>query len=361
MEKVVKCDEKANFWNFSPGFIGLNLLIAFVITFVSCPSCYTSVAGLKQIWDSFLISFLISVALSYGSAQFERYFNERIPWIQYPAKRFIFETVAYMTYAFCTSYILIVLFILFVRRSKTFDSMPWRLILFDTKMPMILAFFITASIISRSFLLEWRKAAIEAEQLKTERFAQQYQSLKDQLNPHFLFNSLNVLNNLVYDNPDTASRFIRQLSKIYRYVLDVQHEELVPLDREIEFAENYLSLQKIRFEEGLQYKIKVGKNTDHYLPPLSLQLLLENAIKHNVASMANPLHIDIDIEGNNLTVKNSLQLKSSLPEESAGIGLSNIRKRYDLLSSDAISIANENGFFAVRLPLLKLTENQTKL
>jgi len=343
------------FWNFSPGFIIVNLLIAFGVTFSSCPSCYMSVDGLREISDSFLISFCISAALSFGGSKVENYFDKHIPWIHYPVKRLVFETLAYMSYAFCATYILIVLFILIIKQTHSLETIPWRALIPETKMAMILALGISAVFISRSFLVEWRKAAIETEQLKTERYAQQYQSLKDQLNPHFLFNSLNVLSNLVYDNPDTASKFIRQLSKIYRYVLDVQQEELVALARELEFAENYLSLQKIRFEEGLQYDISVDKNKTGFLPPLSLQLLLENAIKHNIASMANPLKIKITLDGNVLVVKNNLQIKSSIPEESAGIGLSNIRKRYELLSSENMSVEEENGYFIVRLPLLKLS------
>ena len=343
-----------NFWNFSPGFFGVNLFIAFAITFLFCPYCYASVSGLKQIWQSFLISFVISVTLSYGCSRFENYFDRRMPWIQYPAKRLILETGSYMIYAFCTSYIIIVLFVLFVRKSYTLQTIPWKDLLADTRTPLKWALLISAILISRSFLTEWRKSAIEAEQLKTERVAQQYQSLKDQLNPHFLFNSLNVLSNLVYDNPDTAARFINQLSKIYRYVLEVQQKELVSLQSELEFAENYLSLQKIRFEDGLQYTINLDKNTAGFIPPLSLQLLLENAIKHNIASQADPLSIEITREGEVLVVKNNLQPKSSIQEDSTGIGLSNIRKRYELLSNQEMSVDSQNGFFVVKLPVMTL-------
>ena len=304
--------KKRKFWSFSPGFIIVNLLIALGVTFSFCPSCYQSLDGLRQISDSFLLSFCISTALSYGGSRIENYFDRHIPWIHYPVKRLVFETLAYMTYAFCATYILIVLFILIIKQTHTWETLPWRALIPETKMSMILALGINAVFISRSFLIEWRKAAIETEQLKTERYAQQYQSLKDQLNPHFLFNSLNVLSNLVYDNPDTASRFISQLSKIYRYVLDIQQEELVALERELEFAENYLSLQKIRFEDGLQYNIQIDKSKTGFLPPLSLQLLLENAMKHNIASMANPLKIEITLDKNVLTVKNNLLIKRKL-------------------------------------------------
>jgi sensor histidine kinase YesM len=350
----LKSSPRNKFWNFTPGFIMINLLISFGIVFTFCPSCFSSIEGFKKIWDSLFLTILLSSALSYGGSVAEDYFDKRLPWIHFPAKRLVFETVAYMLYAFCISYLFIAVFVLWIRPRYTLDNIPWRLLIEDTKLPMILAFIISAVMISRSFLIEWRKAAIEAEQLKTERYAQQYQSLKDQLNPHFLFNSLNVLSNLVYDNPDKAAGFIRQLSKIYRYVLDVQHEELVPLRNEMDFAENYLALQKIRFEDGLQYDISIAKSKTGLLPPLSLQLLLENAIKHNIGSKENPLIIQIFIENENLVVKNNLQIKSSKPDESTGIGLANIRKRYELLSTENMSIKGQNGYFTVWLPLLQL-------
>lgn len=350
----LKSNTRNKFWNFSPGFIGVNLSISFVIAFSFCPTCFQSIEGFKKIWDSLLLTFLLSSALSYGGSVAEDYFDKRMPWIHFPAKRLVFETVAYMVYAFCVSYALIVVFVLWIRPRYTLETLPWKQLVEDTKLPMILAFIISAILISRSFLVEWRKAAIEAEQLKTERYAQQYQSLKDQLNPHFLFNSFNVLSNLVYDNPDTAAKFISQLSKIYRYVLDVQHEELVPLAKESEFAENYLALQKIRFEEGLQYTISIDKNETGFLPPLSLQLLLENAIKHNIASKANPLNVDIFVKDDLLVVRNNLQIKSSMPEESAGIGLANIQKRYALLSNQNMMVNDDGIYFEVSLPLLKM-------
>ncbi|MCF2442838.1 histidine kinase [Dyadobacter sp. CY345] len=344
------------FWNFSPSFFGVNIIIAAAITFSFCPSCLLSKEGLIRSIDNFASSFLVSCVLSYGGFLFEYYFDRKMPWIKYPVQRLILETSGYLLYVFIASIILSFLFGTFVYDSIDLKNIPWDELISDTIIPLKISIVISVILISRSFLLEWRKSAIEAEQLKTQQYAQQYQTLKDQLNPHFLFNSLNVLSNLVYENPDTAVKFIRQLSKIYRYVLEVQQEKLVELSGELEFAENFLSLQKIRFEEGLLYRINLGEQLDFFLPPLSLQMLLENAIKHNIASQANPLIIDILMEENKLVVKNNLQLKSSLSEESTGIGLSNIRKRYELMSSKPIEIEESLTSFVVRLPLLTAKE-----
>ncbi|QRR04201.1 histidine kinase [Dyadobacter sandarakinus] len=326
-------------------------MVAAGITIVSEPSCLSSLSGMAAVADDFSISFLLSVALSYGGFLSESYFDERISWIQYPVRRLVTTCLVYFVYVFCTSFIIIFLYSLLIKERFTPGNIPWKDLVAWTWFPMQVAFVLSFIFISRSFLMEWKKAAIEAEQLKTEQLAQQYQSLKDQLNPHFLFNSLNVLSNLVYENQDTAARFIGQLSRIYRYVLDVQQEELVAVSREAGFAESYLSLQKMRFEDALQYRINVPE-TAGYLPPLSLQLLLENAIKHNIASSEQPLCIEISAEDGCLMVRNNLQMKTSQPNESAGIGLSNIRKRYELLSDKAIEIGNNDGYFTVRLPVL---------
>lgn len=345
-------ESQREFWHFSPGFLGINAVAALFITLVTCPSCISEMKLASRLIDDFVICFLLSTTLSYGGFVMEDYFDERIAWIQYPVKRLVLECLCYFLYVFIISFSLIFVYSLLVRPSFSLEDIPWKRLVYWTKFPMQISFVILFVFVSRSFLREWRKAAIEAEQLKTERFARQYQSLKDQLNPHFLFNSLNVLSNLVYENADTSAKFIRQLSRIYRYVLEVQQEELVTLEKELDFAENYLALQKIRFEEGLESHILVDKQTPGALPPLSLQLLLENAIKHNVASKKQPLYIDITIDRNELIVKNNLQPKTSLHEESTGIGLSNISKRYELLSEQKITVLNENGSFLVKLPIL---------
>lgn len=262
---------------------------------------------------------------------------------------------SYMIYSFIVSFILVLFYILISVDGVNLTNINWIRMLNNTLMPISIALVIITIFTSRSWLYEWRSAAIEAEQLKSENIASQYQSLKNQLNPHFLFNSLNVLSNLVYESADKSAEFIQQLSKIYRYVLEVQQEELVGLDREIGFAENYLNLQKIRFEGSLEYFIDVRQFKGFYLPPLSLQLLLENAIKHNIASLEKPLKIRIEQADGNLIVRNVLQPKLTKEDSKTGIGLPNIKKRYALLSNQSPKITETEKEFIVELPLLKLS------
>ncbi|PRY89548.1 sensor histidine kinase [Mongoliibacter ruber] len=350
----------ATIFNSLGRFILLNLLIAAVLMLIQCPACLLSFEGLKSIFPEFLFSFLMSSTISFGGFTVENYFDKRISWIQQPVKRLVFTTGTYLLYCFVVSYILITLYVVITVEEVTFSNISWLRILTNTLYPIIIAVIIIAIFISRSWLFEWRNAAIEAEKLRSEKLASQYQSLKNQLNPHFLFNSLNVLSNLVYESPDKSADFIQQLSRIYRYVLEVQNEELVSLEEELVFAENYLSLQKIRFESSLEYFVEVTDVSGYFIPPLSLQLLLENAIKHNVASRQNPLKVFIHQNGQSLEVRNILQPKSSQEEEVSGIGLENIKKRYELLSDRQLEIRKTKHEFIVSLPLLRVDNREFK-
>lgn len=335
-------------------FILINLVIALVIVVFFCPKCFLSLKGLKLIFPDFVFSFFMSSSLAFGGFVVEAYFNNKISWVNFPVKRLLLTLLIYLTYSFVVSYVISVVGYLLMFPEITIENMNWVGMMDRTIFPIGVALVLISLFTARSWLYEWKNAAIEAEQLRTEKLAGQYQSLKNQLNPHFLFNSLNVLTNLVYENADKSASFIQQLSKIYRYVLDVQQEELVCLADEIGFAQNYLSLQKLRFEENLNYEIKVNHINDYYLPPLSLQLLLENAIKHNVVSMEHPLKIDIFQNEDVLIVSNIFQPKESGEVESSGIGLDNIRRRYNLMSDKTPDINNTGEKFEVKLPLLKI-------
>ncbi len=347
------CKEDTGIWRDLRKFLILNLCIAFLLQIFFCPICFLTWTDFISLIPDFLFSFSVSMALSFGGSRIQEYFDSRISWIHEPVKRLLVTVITYMVYSFLVSFV-IVFFFFFFERSFPLNSIPWKSLLNFTTIPMTIALVFMALFTTRSWLFEWRKSAIEAEQLRTEKMASQYQSLKDQLNPHFLFNSLNVLSSLVYEDADKSAAFIQKLSKIYRYVLEVQKEEIVELSKELDFARNYLELQKIRFEDNLQYTIQVNSEKDFFLPPLSLQLLLENAIKHNTASKENPLFIHIQQKGNDLWISNTFQPKMSLSELSTGVGLENIRMRYQFLSSKNIEVTQTENDFNVRLPLLKI-------
>ena len=206
----------------------------------------------------------------------------------------------------------------------------------------------------REFLHQWKESLLETERLKQAHLNARFESLKNQVNPHFLFNSFNILSNLVYKDQDLAARFIKQLSSTYRYVLDAKDKEVVPLATELEALEAYLFLAKMRFGENLHVQIELDHYNGAVVAPLSLQMLVENAIKHNVISKNKPLSIRIiKTEDDYIEVSNNLQLKNN-KLESAGIGLPNIKERYKYISDKAVQIVQDENYFKVSIPLIKL-------
>ncbi|HYG40267.1 MAG TPA: histidine kinase, partial [Cytophagales bacterium] len=190
-------------------------------------------------------------------------------------------------------------------------------------------------------LIAWKEALINTEKLQKESLAFQYESLKNQVNPHFLFNSLNVLIGLLYKSPEEASKFVRELAQVYRYVLQNKNKEIVELSDELEFVNAFIHLLKIRFGDSLIINNRINRISGISIPPLTLQMLIENAIKHNTFSSDKPLVIDLSSEGNYLVVSNNIQLKK-IPEEPSGIGLNNLRNRYKYLTNCEIIVLN-NG------------------
>ena len=191
---------------------------------------------------------------------------------------------------------------------------------------------------------------LEAETLKKETTEAQYEALRKQINPHFLFNSFNVLSSIIESDSKLAVHFVEQLSNVYRYLLKTQEMKVVPLKEELAFIDSYIFLLKIRFGENLQIsKDILGENRS--LPPSTLQLLIENAIKHNEVSKANPLKVSLYRDNGTLIVSNNKNAKSN-DEESSGVGLSNITKRYQLLGGEAPEIHDEEDRFLVKIPLL---------
>lgn len=207
------------------------------------------------------------------------------------------------------------------------------------------------------FLRQQREAQLETERFKKISVQAQFQSLKNQVNPHFLFNNLNVLSRLVYKDPAVASEFIEELANVYRYVLQNFEKELIELRTELGFLQSYRFLLEKRFGQSLQIDIAIPEQYhNYYLVPVALQMLIENAIKHNISSRNHPLHIRVYVDENQqLVVQNNLQPKQE-KELSTQIGLENIAQRYQFVSRQTITIRSEADSFAVWLPLLQITD-----
>ncbi len=217
---------------------------------------------------------------------------------------------------------------------------------------IIITFFITLSVHAISFYKAYNENKVKEQKIIAGTANAKFESLKNQIDPHFLFNSLNVLSSLIEENPENAQRFTTSLSKIYRYVLEQKDKELVSVDEELAFAKTYMNLLKMRFENSLFYEIPTTEiNPEAKVVPLSLQLLLENTVKHNVVSEQRPLHIRIYVEGDYLAVQNDYQKKEVL-QERQGVGLQNIINRYGIITNRKVLIAQNEKTFTVKIPIL---------
>ncbi|MEL7145220.1 MAG: histidine kinase [Bacteroidota bacterium] len=277
--------------------------------------------------------------------------DRSVQWLENPLKRF-FIGLAYMIMITIVGFMVVYLFFRVIVYGYSLENALSVIDVWDFGGPIFITFGVNAFMHGRSFLLAWRQDAINYEKLKTEQIATQYDSLKNQVNPHFLFNSLNALTSLVYDDQEKAVEFIRRLSQVYRYVLDTKDKEVVTLTEEMEFLMSYLYLQKIRFDENLQYHVHIPDQAARsYIVPISLQMLLENAIKHNIVSQSRPLTVEIVAKEDCLIVRNNLQEK--MHKDSTGIGLSNIKDRYSYMTKKKVVINKTDTHFEVKLPLIK--------
>lgn len=217
----------------------------------------------------------------------------------------------------------------------------------------ILVTFVNLVFEIRHYILQWKNSAVEAERLQKENTLSQLESLRTQVSPHFLFNSFNALQSLIDTDTQKAKNFVQELSKVYRYVLEHKDDLVVEVKDEIAFIHSFIYLNKIRFGENLLFETKVEADTlNKYIPPLTLQLLVENAIKHNIISSDKPLQIRLYSADGNLMVENNLQLRTE-KLYSTGIGLQNLKDRYKLIYNIEPEFTVTNGKYSACVPLME--------
>ena len=317
--------------------------------FLGCPKCLSYLA---ETWSDFVFTGLLWVVFWKGNEWLSDFPDRYVGWKESPMLRLLFGLLVHSVFTFLASIVLTQLFSFF--QNGTFRSFSIDQLLGFNLPAVIIALVISLFLTARSFLFSWRDLAIEHEKLKVESMTSRFASLKAQVNPHFLFNSLNVLSGLVYRDADLSAQFIQKLAEVYRYVLDQQEEELVGIQTELEFVESVIFLQRIRFGEDLRIKIDIPKDASFMVAPLALQMLIENAIKHNIVSAEQPLSINIKLEQDYLVVDNSLQLKTVMAD-SLGVGLQNIENRYGFLTNKPVVVQKEAEQFIVKLPIIDLS------
>lgn len=238
----------------------------------------------------------------------------------------------------------------------------WTLIFDKAEINFVAAFMIGSVYESVYFFEKWKNTIEQNEALKNQQVRTQFEVLQNQMSPHFLFNSLNTLTTLIAENQNTAISFTERLSEVYRYILQNKEKELVTLEQELEFAKNYLYLLQIRYPENLHVTFDIDDQFNQsHIAPLTIQILVENCIKHNIISKTNPLNIEIYVQnGKSIVVKNNLQVKKVI-EKSTKTGLVNIKKRYKYLCDQSIDVITTSQNFMVAVPLINVVESQNEL
>ncbi|AXT19595.1 histidine kinase [Flavobacteriaceae bacterium AU392] len=344
--------------------ITISIVIAAILFVINVLFMYTNGEDV-QYDSSLLIMFAYHVMYSFPltlvNSYFFSYLNHKVKWNKYKEYRFLIGFLGSIVIS------LITIFFIRVFHKMVIGNYTYEEFINSESLNFYfisLLICIVASLFFHAFYFyqQLQKNKIKEQKVIAGTASAKFDALKNQLDPHFLFNSLNVLTSLIDENPDNAQKFTTALSKVYRYVLEQKNKDLVSVDEELDFAKTYMSLLKMRFEDSLIFEIpERATSPESKVVPLSLQLLLENAVKHNTVTSNKPLHIKIYESEGNLIIENNLQVKQVV-KKSSGVGLNNIRQRYNLLSTRQVKINHSADRFAVALPMLtkQISIMQTK-
>ena len=306
-----------------------------------------------NVLTSYSITFFISCMVMFIPI---RLIEQRIPWQSNVWKRTFIEFFATGITAVLARNMTVNFFILIGWHDyEFFSDVYWNKEIMNATMAVFMNIVLVSVYEGIVLFRQWKISLVHSEKLEKENMASKFEALKNQVNPHFLFNSLNTLSNLVHDDPDKAEDFIDEFSHIYRYVLEKKEQMVVTVREEIEFVKAYLKLCEIRFEKGLESDIKMDiERQNSLIPTLALQTLVENAIKHNQITPKKPLKILIYTDKNEILVENNYQPRDT-NVKSTGVGLQNIKDRYALMSEKQPSFLLHNGTYIAKLPLIETT------
>jgi two-component system, LytTR family, sensor kinase len=295
-----------------------------------------------------LLSLLAGLLIAYPDLMAIRRLNRIAPWGSRPLVRIALQ----LSFAVLVAVIISTAITLFANWLSPYTEEFTGVLKTNAILYSVVNVLLMAVLEGWIFYAESRRAGETAEYLRNELAETRFEVLKSQINPHFMFNSLNVLSALIATDPVKAQEFIDEFSHIYRYVLESLEQPVSTLEKELSFMRSYLYLQQIRHGGNLSYTVNVNAGLlGFFLPPLSLQVVLENAIKHNIVNDDRPLHIDVFSEGEVIVLKNHLQPVISRGT-STGLGLKNLQRRYALVSDQAPDFRVVEGQYVVRLPLI---------
>ncbi len=324
-----------------------NMVLAFIISVV-----YTDgLSGtLKDFLQSMIWGFVISITQWLGHSYFHNRLDKKYSWQDQLIKRAIFNSLAIVLYAVFAYLIVSILILRIVYGGYPDNPLQWALK--SSSQAVFISFAVSVIIVTIEFFRRWKSSLLEAEKFKAEMLRYKYESLQNQINPHFLFNSFNVLSDLVYEDQKKAVNFIKQMSQLFRYVLDSRDRELVSLVEELDFTSSFAFLLQTRFEEKLTISIDANPGEGDMVVPMTMQLLIENCVKHNEISTSKPLIIKVSRNDDYIKVVNNLQFKQA-GTDSKETGLSNIIQQYSYFTDKKIVIDKSEHYFSVEVPVLK--------
>ncbi len=337
---------------FKSFFIGfaVSMVIAGILFFIEI------ILGRQIKFDSdFLVElgyyFIYGVTLTTINSTYFDYLNNDVVWGRYRKYRIAVGVIGSIILTMVGVFF-IHMFIALVFEKNSMQEFLQNESPRDYVFPFFITMFVSLFFHMIYFYKKAQENKVKEQKIIAGTASAKFETLKNQIDPHFLFNSLNVLSSLIEENPDNAQRFTTSLSKIYRYVLEQKDKELISIEEELSFAKTYMNLLKMRFENSLFYELpeKID-NPEAWVVPLSLQLLLENTVKHNIVSEQKPLHIKIYIENNYLVIQNDFQKKEVLQDRN-GVGLQNIISRYGIITERQVLIQQTEKHFSVSIPIL---------
>ena len=323
-------------------------IIGLFITIFSYPSGFKSLGSILYVlFYSYCIGIPSIALLSFTGKKLDRHY----PWLKNPFKKLV---LTILIEVLIVLFIVVLVKIIFLIIYKSDFGQLFRQLSDGFIWAVSITVFGIAIANGFLFFKNWRQSALNEEILKREKLAIEYEALRNQVNPHFLFNSLTALTTLVHQDADKAEAFIRKFSDVYRYVLENRNQEIISLQNELHLIENMAYLYHYRHGDNLKIELDLNASDEKNILPMALQMLLENALKHNVISEEKPLKVRIFEEGDYVVVWNNLQLKNSVPD-SNNVGLDNISLRYSYLSENQVTIEKTDHYFQVKIPILKQT------
>ncbi|SHI63111.1 Sensor histidine kinase, LytS/YehU family [Aquimarina spongiae] len=331
--------------------VKISIVIAVIIEIAELLFAIGEPIILMDVLEDTLVNFVFAFPLAMANFYFFDFLGKWYTWEKHPRKRLLYGAIGSIIVTMIV-FGLIRMIIIVGIKGRSFQTF-----LENEKLSYyLIGFFITLliSLFFHAFYFykELQKRKITEQKIIAGTASAKFAALKNQLDPHFLFNSLNVLTSLIEENPRLAQKFTTSLSKVYRYVLEQKNKELVTVDEELKFAKTYMTLVQLRFEDSIIFEMpEKAANPDARVVPLSLQILLENTVKHNVVMPEKPLHIKIYEEDGFLIVENNLQPKEVI-KQSSGVGLGNVQQRYALLTKREFMVYKTEKAFIAKLPML---------